>query len=509
MNSADGEVLGSTTPRIFTPPLIKGPAGPCGCGCALTPETSYGFDVIDFADNILQLPLDPWERWLVIHAGELLPDGRPRFRKLLVLVARQNGKTHVLKILSLYWMFVERWPLILGTSTTRNYALEPWQGAIEIAEDNEWLAPEIAPNGIRHANGSQQFKTIYGCKYRVAASNKNAGRSLSIDRLILDEIRAHQDFTTWNAATYACNARPYAQIFAISNQGDETAIVLDSLRTPALHFIETGQGDPRLGLMEWSAPTGSDPTDIHALAMSNPNLGYRMDAEVLLGEALKAKANGGEDLASFLTEVMCQRVTVLDPAIDPFAWKRCGTHEPLDLSGYRKKLALCLDISLDGSHISLLAAAVIDDKVHVEVIEQWQGFGCTKQMRAELPDIVARIRPAMFCWFPNGPTAAVATQLKERKTNRAWPPRGVKLHEITGDTIAVCMGLSEQVGVEDIVHPRDAMLTAHVEAAQKLRRGEAWSFTRVGTGPIDGAYALAGAVHCARIIDERPDFEVI
>jgi hypothetical protein len=88
------EVRGSTLPRIATPPLVAGPPGPCGCGCALTPATSYGFDVIEFAEYIGR-PLDPWQRYLVIHAGEL-EKGRgqegekPRFRQVLVLVSRQR-----------------------------------------------------------------------------------------------------------------------------------------------------------------------------------------------------------------------------------------------------------------------------------------------------------------------------------------------------------------------------------------------------------------------------------
>ncbi|MBB4682954.1 hypothetical protein [Amycolatopsis jiangsuensis] len=55
----------------------------------LAGETSYGFDVEEFARDTLRRPLDPWQRWAAIHGGELLPDGRPRFR-ILLLIARQN-----------------------------------------------------------------------------------------------------------------------------------------------------------------------------------------------------------------------------------------------------------------------------------------------------------------------------------------------------------------------------------------------------------------------------------
>lgn len=89
------EVQGHTLPRIFTPPLVVGPAGPCGCGCALNEKTSYGFYVEEFARDVLRRPLDPWQRYLIIHAGELdqgkeVKGGIPRFRQVLVLVSRQR-----------------------------------------------------------------------------------------------------------------------------------------------------------------------------------------------------------------------------------------------------------------------------------------------------------------------------------------------------------------------------------------------------------------------------------
>jgi hypothetical protein len=134
------------------------------------------------------------------------------------------------------------------------------------------------------------------------------------------------------------------------------------------------------------------------------------------------------------------------------------------------------------------------------VVRRWVGFGCTAALRRELPDVVAKVKPRTIGWFPSGPAAAVAADLKTRKGNRAWPPRGVRVEELTAEITAVCMGLAEQVESDAVRHPRDPMLTEHVEQTQKLHRGDAWTFTRSGTGPVDGTYALAGAVHLARIM---------
>lgn len=487
------EIRGRQVPRIWTPPLRE-----------LTPETSYGFDVVEFAADILEAPLDPWQEWLVVHLGELLPDGRPRFRTVLILVARQQGKSHLARVLTLYWLFVEQVPLVLGLNATLAYAKEQWQMVCQSATGNAWLARELPRNAIRQTIGEECLRTNGGSRYKIAAANRRAGRSLTIDRILADELREQSTWDAWNASVNAMNARRDAQVVAITNQGDDTAIVLDSLRTPALEFIETGYGDSRLGLFEWSAPAGSDPTDLEALAQACPDLGNRTDPDALLGAALRAKTAGGEELASFRTEVMCMRVALLDPAIDPDCWDACGTDQPLDLATIRDRVVLCLDVSLDGSHASLVAAAEHEGLVHVDVVKAWNGFGCTKALRAELPKIVAKVRPRVIGWFPSGPAAAISADMAERRV-QGWPPRRVKLVGLQqSDVTAVCMALPGLVTGREVVHGDDPMLRAHIGSAQKLRRGDGYVYQRRGTGPIDGAYAVAGAVHLARTLPPAP-----
>lgn len=473
------------------------------CGCALTEETSYGFDVIWFAEHVLGTPLDPWECYAAVHLGELLPDGRPRFRKLLIIVARQAGKTLLCRVLTLYWQFVERWPMILSTSTNLSYAKESWLAVVSQAESIEDLAREIPKDGVRRAAGEECLTTIYGARYRIAASNRKGGRSLSIDRLVLDELREHADWSAWGAAYNAMSARPFGQCVAITNMGDATGVVLDSLRADAVRFIETGTGDPRLGLLEWSCEPDDDPEDPAALAKANPNLGVRPLLEDLLADARRAKNNGGEELTTFKTEIMCVRVDLLDPAIDPNRWEDCTTEAPLDLAEYRQSLAACVDLSLDGKHATLMAAAVIAGRVHLETIAVWSGEDCTKRLRAELAGKVRKVNPRVLGWLPGGPAAALAADLADRRKKgqrAAWPPQGVAVAEIKGELAAVCMGFASLVWDREVVHPDDELQKAHVRGAQKLRQGDRFVYARRGSGPIDGAYAMAGAAFLAKTL---------
>jgi len=98
-------LLGSELPRLFTPPARP-----------LTRATTRGHEAISFAEDVLGLELMPWQRWALLHALELAPDGAFRFRTLLVLCARQQGKSTVLQVLALWRLYVDRAGLVIGSA---------------------------------------------------------------------------------------------------------------------------------------------------------------------------------------------------------------------------------------------------------------------------------------------------------------------------------------------------------------------------------------------------------
>lgn len=493
-SSASSDLLGCTEPRLWTPPLRE-----------LTRQTSYGYAVVEFARDVVGEPLDPWQEWAAIHAGELLPDGRPRFRRVLLLVARQNGKTHLLMMLTLYWLFVERQKLIVGMSTKLDYARESWEKAVEAIQTTEALAGLLPSTGVRRTNGEQQIVTSDACRYKISASNRRGGRSLSIDRLISDELREQATWEAYHAAYLAMNARPHGQAFFVSNMGDNASLVLNSLRSAAITFLETGEGDARLGLMEWSGPEDCELDDVQALAAANPNARRRLDWDTLLGEARHAKARGGAEEAGFRTEVLCQLVAKLDPAIDPRDWAACGPREGREapcLDALRDRVCLGVDVTPDGLHASVYAAA-LDDDGHpvIDPVKAWTGPKATSQLRSQLPALVNRIRPRAVGWLPVGPAASVAAELAERKGGvRRWPPVGVKVEAIKAEATQACMGLEELVRSGQLRHGGDPLLGAQVAQARRGKRGGGWVFIRGQDqgGYVDALYAAAAAVHLAR-----------
>lgn len=453
---------------------------------------------------MLGQPLDPWQRWLAIHLGELLVDGRLRFRTVLVLVARQNGKTFLAKALILYWLYVEAIPLILGTSTDRGYAKKLWERIHEEAAENEFLSAEGVK--VRKQLGEESLKAFGGrAEYVIAANNGKAGRSLTVHRWLCDELREHKNGDAWAAASNAMNAVIDAQTVAITNQGGTEAVKLHELHDTALAAIEDGDDESDIGLFEWSSPDGMDPEDPEALAFANPNLGYRVPAKPLVGAARVAKATGGEELTKFITEVMCRYVPLLAPAIEPEAWRTCGAAErgkrQIDLSQHRDKVGCCVDVSLNGQHATLVAAAEIDDVLHLDVVHAWDGPTAVDDMVRELPRVISRVHPRSFGWFRNGPAAAAAARIAVAKgARRTWAPRGTEIREMDAHQAAACMGMAKLVQAGRVHHGDDELLDQHIEGTTPSWRGDAWVFQRRGRSSIDAAYAAAGAIQLAQTL---------
>ncbi|QSZ49400.1 terminase large subunit [Arthrobacter sp. D5-1] len=348
------KIYGYAEPRICTPPLR-----------ALTPDTTLGYDVIDFARDVLGVDLYPWQKVLLCRMLELLPDGSLRFRTAVVLIARQNGKSTLSQVLALWFMIVWGWPLVMGTAQDLETAEEVWQGAVDLVEEDDELSKllkkVVKVNGkkalelkAQDPKGKATDKT--GSRYKVKAANRRAGRGFTGNLIMLDELREHQNWEAWGAITKTTMAQAEALILALSNAGDMTSIVLKYLRKMAHEAIgdpdgiceeigasgptaldvadlvegdeddldedelaEFEQDEDTLGLWEWSAPPGCDKRDRQGWAQGNPSLNWNPG----FTERTIAAACRTDPEWVFRTEVLCQwsEGTLLGP-FPPGSWDK-------------------------------------------------------------------------------------------------------------------------------------------------------------------------------------------
>ncbi|MHA7145452.1 hypothetical protein ACX80U_12115 [Arthrobacter sp. TmT3-37] len=341
-------LYGCETPRVYTPPLR--PLEP------RSPETekrTLGYDVIDFAHDVLHLELYPWQKWLLVHMLELLDDGSLRFRTVVVLIARQNGKSTLSQVLALWFMIVWGWPLVMGTAQDLETAEEVWQGAVDMVEEDDELSKLL--KRVRKVNGQKALELKTGQRYKVKAANRRAGRGFTGNLIMLDELREHQNWEAWGAITKTTMAQLEALILALSNAGDLTSVVLQYLRKMAHLALgdpdginedsipvgptvldvqdleEDGeefdeddledfeQDEDTLGLFEWSAPPGCDKWDRAGWAQANPSVGWNPG----FTQRTIAAACRTDPEWVFRTEVLCQWADgALQGPFPPGSWDK-------------------------------------------------------------------------------------------------------------------------------------------------------------------------------------------
>lgn len=416
----DGQIpehLGHMEPRIWSRPKR-----------ALTPATSLGYEVINFAKSVLGVLLFPWQQWLLIHALELNEDGTYRFKKLVILVGRQNGKTTLLTILSLWWLFVDslrdtnRIPpsdfLILGTAQDLDTATEAWDRTLKYCDpdpENEAGIPDLMSRSLKplRVNGGRSIRLKKGQKYKVKAATRKSGRGKSASRIIMDELREQQTFESWAAITKTMNAIWNAQLWTISNAGDAKSVVLAHVRNLGhaavkawAEQVETEQMDiaewerefdGTLGLFEWSALEDCEINDADQIARANPSLGYVVMWETIMSD-MKT-----DPLFVFRTEVLCQWVTA---AIETYITEEEWTAQIDVTSKIDKESPVYVSVHVSENRgMSYIAIAGFrkDGKKHVEIVAQRAGMlwvqGAIKKMNAKRPIaeviIQAKGTPAM------------------------------------------------------------------------------------------------------------------
>jgi hypothetical protein len=450
---SDAPVFGITEPRLFTPPLVE-----------LTPDTTRGYEAIAFAEEVMGLTLTPWQRWLFIHALELRPDGTFRFRTIIVLIARQNGKTTWLQVLALWCLYVEGAPLVLGTAQSLDLAEECWQGAVELAQGVPELADEIEK--VTLVNGKKQLLLTGGQRYKVQAATRKGGRGLSANMVVLDELREHQSWDAWAAITKTTLARRNALTIGLSNAGDVLSIVLSHLRSLALRDIEEG-AQSSLGLFEWSAPEGCALDDLDAIRQANPSLGYTdLSIEAIEG----ARETDTEDV--FRTEVLCQW-------IEHDKWAACT--DPDSQIPVGSNLVFAVDTSWDRLMTHIAVAGVREDgRRHVEVVAAGEGTDWVA------PWLIERVRAhaplAVALQGVGAPASSIVGDLANI---------GVQIHAIGGTDIArACGYFHDAIVSRQVAHIGQEDVDKAVSVAVARSLADAWALDRKRS-PLDIAGLMA------------------
>ena len=474
-------VKGKEEPRIYTPPLRE-----------LTRETTAGYEAIDFAENVLGVTLMPWQKWLLIHALEVVdyPDGwRFRFRTIIVLVGRQNGKTTLGAVLSLFFLYCLRTGLVIGTAQDLEQAEDTWSMCVEMAQSNDELSDQISH--VWYTNGAKRLQLTDNRNYRVRASTRKAGRGKSADLVLLDELREHRTWEAWSALSKTGIAKKNALLWCMSNAGDGTSVVLRHFRIRAHALLgdpdgiaaaladgepldeDTDLEDTALGIFEWSAPPDADKRDREAWAQANPSLGYTIEERTIRA----ACADDPDDV--FKTECLCQWVTAaIAPPFPVGAWE--AGIDPQSIIAPDSALFFGVDVSDDRARASIAVCGMRPDRSwHVELVAYRNGVGWLQGWFAQRAEQYRGMKVALQS--KGAPVSGMAEIIAAVDGVEIIPCQGADVAGWCGrfwDAVA-SLDPSKQGEVVPIYHlPQPALdLAANVASTRPLGDG-AWAWDR-------------------------------
>jgi hypothetical protein len=292
--------------------------------------------------------------------------GRLQYPEAAAIVARQNGKTALLKTLIVLKLLRGR--KIMHTAQNRELPREVFTDVADAMVEH-WRADlKKLP---RLANGQERIELWNGGLYRIVAPTRGGARGPANDDVIIDELREFDTFDFMAAARPTLTASKDPQMLYLSNAGDETSVVLNALRKRA-------DADPALAYLEWSAAPDRAITDRDGWREANPRFErYPRQTLDYLARQFQTYDLEGQQ-AIFETEHLCRWVTSLLPRlVADVPWQRATasleaptiTFMGVAVDGHRASAALAWQQS-DGSVALTVAADVTGDPLDIDELGQ-------------------------------------------------------------------------------------------------------------------------------------------
>lgn len=448
---------GATKPRLFTP-LLKG-------------ENKLQ-DVKDLCE-IVKVPLLPWQEFVLKDMLTIDKNGMWVRKTNLLLIARQNGKTHLARMLILAHLV--KWNTdVLMMSSNRSMALDTFRQVANLLENNDHLKGFVKQ--IRYANGTESIEMLSGARLDVVAATRDGSRGRSVNGLLfIDEVREINE-EAFRAATPTTRAHPNSHTLLTSNAGDAFSTVLNDLRERALSY------PPKtFGFYEYSAPQYCKINDKAAWALANPAMGYTITAEAI------EESIATSPIETTRTETLCQWIDSLQSP-----WPHGVLEATSDADLIMNPGALTIfgfDVSPSRRNASLVAGQILPDgRIGFGIIDQWESQVAVDDLKiaAAIKGYADVYKPRMVC-YDKYTTQSIADRLANA---------GVMVEDVSGQKFyQACGDLLDALVNGRVVHSGQAELVAQFNNCAAKVNDTAWRIVkRKSAGDVSAPIGVAMVV---------------
>jgi phage terminase large subunit-like protein len=458
---------GATKPRLHSP-LLKG--------------DNKLQDVKDLCE-IVKMPLMPWQEFVLKDMLTIDKKGNWIRKSSLILVARQNGKTHLARMLILAHLI--KWNTnVLIMSSNRSMALDTFRQVTYLLETNDHLKEFVKQ--IRHANGTESIEMLSGARLDVVAATRDGSRGRSVNGLLyIDEVREITE-DAFRAATPTTRAHPNSHTLLTSNAGDAFSTVLNDLRERAIDYPPKS-----FGFYEYSAPQYCKITDRSAWAQANPSLGYTITEEAL------EEAIATSPIENTRTELLCSWIDSLSSP-----WPHGVLEETSDNTlemAVGAYTVFGFDVSPSRRNGSLVAGQLLPDgRIGIGILETYSSQVAIDELKmaASIKAWCDIYKPRLVC-FDKYATQTIADRLSQA---------GVMTEDVSGQQFyKACGDLLEGLVNSRIVHNGQVELIQQMNNCAAKVNDSAWRIIkRKSAGDISAPIGLAMVVSKLMIPQPKP-----
>lgn len=423
----------------------------------------------------LGFDLMPWQRFVLDVALEVDPKtGRLAYRRVVLTVPRQSGKTTLLLAL-----FAHR-ALGFGEPQIMTYAAQTGVDSRKKFIDDQVPLMEksaLAPLfRVRKTNGHEAVLWKNGSRHHISAGTEKSGHGPTLDLGVVDEAFAQVDGRLEQAFSPAMVTRPEPQLWFVSTAGKPSDDWFRAKIDAARELVDGSQGT---AFFEWSAPQDADPRDPKVWRACMPALGHTISEDVIRAElaAFEAEDKIGEFRRAYLNQwVEAERSQIIDAALwDSLA---VGNKPPV-------RPALSVEVALDRSRTVIGAAWQVDGQPHVEVFEENPG---TDWVVPRLAELVGKY---------SVPTVVVDGGSEAASLLEAIEAARLPVVKLTGAArAAACGGFYDAATNTGLTHNGDPDVGQAIAAARwKDNEGTRVFSRRRSGGDIAALYAVAFAFY--------------
>ena len=228
---------------------------------------SYGPEAAAWIRQYLGDELRPWQHYALQRMLEHRDDGSLRWRRVILTVSRQSGKSILCRALCGWRLgaadiFGEPQE-VLHVANIRLTAQRVMMPAARTLE-------RTLGARVRRAQGQEAILLSDGSAWRLAASNLDGGVGSSVSLAFVDEAWRIERQVVDGSIAPTMLERESPQLALVSTAGDGGSRLLLEDRDKAIGQL-TEPDLARTLLLEWSAPPDCDPSDLEAWRLASPH----------------------------------------------------------------------------------------------------------------------------------------------------------------------------------------------------------------------------------------------